>query len=156
MGAILSFRMPSQSLSDITSRPPGGLALGAVGALDGVAAKPVLLVVDDEEGPRQSVRIIFKDEYQVLLANSGEQAVELATRHPVCVVVSDILMTGMSGIDVLKDLKDIDPAIEVIMLTAYETIETARQASAMGLAITSTSPLTSNHARRSRARKAEA
>jgi len=40
------------------------------------------------------VRIIFKDEYQVLLANSGEQAVELARRHPVSVVVSDILMTG--------------------------------------------------------------
>jgi len=88
----------------------------------------VLLVVDDEEGPRQSVRIIFKDEYHVVLANSGEQAVELAKCHPVSVVVCDILMTGMSGIDVLKQLKDIDPAIEVIMLTAYETIETARQA----------------------------
>ena len=101
------------------------------GGPEGVAspsAKPVLLVVDDEEGPRQSVRIIFKDEYQVLLATSGEQAIELARRHPVCVVVSDILMTGMSGIDVLKDLKEIDPAIEVIMLTAYETLETARQA----------------------------
>jgi len=96
--------------------------------VDGVPAKPVLLVVDDEEGPRQSVRIIFKDEYHVLLANNGEQAVELARKHSVCVVVSDILMTGMSGIDLLKDLKDIDPAIEVIMLTAYETIESARQA----------------------------
>jgi signal transduction histidine kinase len=90
--------------------------------------KPILLVVDDEEGPRQSVRIIFKDEYQVLVANSGEQAIELARRHPVSVVVSDILMTGMNGIDVLRDLKGIDPAIEVIMLTAYETLETARQA----------------------------
>jgi signal transduction histidine kinase len=88
--------------------------------------------VDDEEGPRQSVRIIFKDEYQVLLANSGEQAVELARLHPVSVVVSDILMTGMNGIDVLRDLKEIDPSIEVIMLTAYETIETARQALRFG------------------------
>ncbi len=102
--------------------------MGASAPVDGVPAKPVLLVVDDEEGPRQSVRIIFKDEYQVLLANSGEQAVELARKHPVCVVVCDILMTGMSGIDVLKQLKEIDPAVEVIMLTAYETIETARQA----------------------------
>jgi len=96
--------------------------------LDRLPVRPVLLVVDDEEGPRQSVRIIFKDEYQVLLANSGEQAVELARRHTISVVVSDILMTGMSGIDVLRQLKEIDPAIEVIMLTAYETIETARQA----------------------------
>jgi len=98
------------------------------GSTVGEPARPVLLVVDDEEGPRQSVRIIFKDEYQVLLANSGEQAVELARNHPVSVVVSDILMTGMSGIDVLRHLKEINPAIEVIMLTAYETIETARQA----------------------------
>src|SRR5271168_4095709 len=116
MGAILPFRMPFQSLSDITSKPAGSAGKGAFAQGDGVSAKPVLLVVDDEEGPRQSVRIIFKDEYHVLLATSGEQAVELARRHTVCVVVSDILMTGMSGIDVLKDLKEIDPTIEVIML----------------------------------------
>lgn len=120
--------MPSPSLSDITSRLVGDPGLVVSGPPDGVPAKPVLLVVDDEEGPRQSVRIIFKDEYQVLLANSGEQALELARRHRISVVVSDILMTGMTGIDVLKDLKSVDPAIEVIMLTAYETLETARQA----------------------------
>jgi len=102
--------------------------VGGSAVAEGPHAKPVLLVVDDEEGPRQSVRIIFKDEYQVLLANSGEQAIELAALHQVSVVVSDIMMTGMSGIDVLKRVKEIDPAIEVIMLTAYETIETARQA----------------------------
>ena len=130
MAAILSSRMPSQSLSDTTS----STQLGAIGAgtilpvADAAPVKPVLLVADDEEGPRQSVRIIFKDEYTVLLANSGEQAVELARKHSISVVVSDILMTGMSGIDLLKELKEIDPAIEVIMLTAYETIETARQA----------------------------
>ena len=128
MGAILFFPMPSQSPSDTTSKPPGAVATGVFVPGDGAQAKPVLMVVDDEEGPRQSVRIIFKDEYQVLLANSGEQAVELARRQPVSVVVSDILMTGMSGIDLLKQLKEIDPAVEVIMLTAYETIETARQA----------------------------
>jgi two-component system sensor histidine kinase/response regulator len=109
--------MPSHSLSDITFKETEG------GALD---VRPP--VVDDEEGPRQSVRIIFKDEYQVLMANSGEHAIELARANRVSVVVSDILMTGMNGIDVLKQLKDVDPAIEVIMLTAYETIETARQA----------------------------
>jgi signal transduction histidine kinase len=121
--------MPSQYLSDITSSQSGILGTGALlPVVDGAPSKPVLMVVDDEEGPRQSVRIIFKEEYNVLLANSGEQAVELAKKHSVSVVVSDILMTGMSGIDLLKELKEIDPAIEVIMLTAYETIETARHA----------------------------
>ena len=125
--ATKAFEMCIRDRSDTTTRHPGAIVPGLPVPVDGVPAKPVLLVVDDEEGPRQSVRIIFKDEYHVLLANNGEQAVELARKHSVCVVVSDILMTGMSGIDLLKDLKDIDPAIEVIMLTAYETIETARQ-----------------------------
>jgi two-component system, sensor histidine kinase and response regulator len=133
MDAILSSRMPSHSLSDITSnRDVADVSAGFKAPGPASPSKPVLLVVDDEEGPRQSVRIIFKDEYQVLLAHNGEQAVELARQHPVSVVVSDILMTGMSGIDVLRDLKQIDPAIEVIMLTAYETIETARQALRLG------------------------
>jgi two-component system sensor histidine kinase/response regulator len=129
MDATHFYRMPSQSLSDITSRTPvTDLGHAMPVHMDGHPAKPVLLVIDDEEGPRQSVRIIFKDEYQVLLANSGEQALDIARKYSVSVVVSDILMTGMTGIDVLKHLKEIDPAIEVIMLTAYETIETARMA----------------------------
>jgi signal transduction histidine kinase len=87
-----------------------------------------LLIVDDEEGPRQSLRIVFKDEYNILLASDGTQALELARNHKIQAAVLDILMTGMSGVEVLKHLKEIDPTIEAIMLTAYETIETARQA----------------------------
>jgi two-component system sensor histidine kinase/response regulator len=90
--------------------------------------KPVLLVVDDEEGPRQSVKIIFKDEYDVLLASNGQTALELASQHNVSVAVLDILMAGMSGVELLRRLKELTPFTEVIMLTAYETIETARQA----------------------------
>jgi len=91
-------------------------------------ARPVLLVVDDEEGPRQSLRIVFKNDYQVLLASNGPEALELVREHAVDVVVCDIMMFGMSGVDVLKEIKEIDPSVEVIMLTAFETIETARQA----------------------------
>jgi two-component system, sensor histidine kinase and response regulator len=91
-------------------------------------SKPVLLVVDDEEGPRQSLKIVFKNDYEVLLANSGESAMEIARRHHIDVTVCDIMMTGMSGIEVLRRLKEIDPTVEVIMLTAFETIETARHA----------------------------
>jgi len=91
-------------------------------------ARPVLLVVDDEEGPRQSLRIVFKNDYQVLLASNGPEALEPVREHAVDVVVCDIMMFGMSGVDVLKEIKEIDPSVEVIMLTAFETIETARQA----------------------------
>src|SRR2546422_7274227 len=88
--------------------------------------KRTLLIVDDEEGPRQSLRIVFKDDYNILLADTGNKAVELAKQQAVDAAVLDIRMSGMSGVELLGKLKEIDPAIEVIMLTAYETIETAR------------------------------
>lgn len=90
--------------------------------------KPVLLVVDDEEGPRQSLKIVFKSDYEVILANDGKTALELIRQHDVSVAILDILMAGMSGTELLQRLKEANPAIEVIMLTAYETIETARHA----------------------------
>src|SRR5438876_4095336 len=93
---------------------------------------PNLLVVDDEEGPRRSIRIVFKDEYNVLMASNGVDALKLAREHRIDVTVLDIRMAGLSGIDVLTQLKAIDPGVEVIMLTAYETLETARQALRLG------------------------
>ena len=88
----------------------------------------VLLVVDDEEGPRQSLRVVFKDDYEVLLASDGLTAIELAQNHRIDVAILDIRMKDISGIEVLERLKYVDPRIEVIMLTAFETTETMRQA----------------------------
>ena len=90
--------------------------------------KYTLMIVDDEEGPRQSLRVVFKDDYTILLADTGAKAIELVKQNRVDAVISDIRMAGMSGIELLGQLKAVDPGIEVIMLTAYETIETARQA----------------------------
>lgn len=90
--------------------------------------KPVLLICDDEEGPRQSLRIVFKADYQVLVASNGPEALKLAREFAVDVAVLDILMEGMSGVELLRELKTYDSNIEVVMLTAYETLETARQA----------------------------
>ena len=87
-----------------------------------------LLVVDDEDGPRQSLRVIFKDEYDMLMAEDGPTAIELAKQHPIDVAVLDIRMAGMSGIEVLERLKYVNPSIEVIMMTAFETTDTIRQA----------------------------
>src|SRR6202142_3667502 len=87
-----------------------------------------LLVVDDEDGPRQSLRVIFKDEYDMLMAEDGPTAIDLAQKHPVDVAVLDIRMAGMSGIEVLERLKYVNPDIEVIMMTAFETTDTIRQA----------------------------
>lgn len=91
-----------------------------------------LLIVDDEEGPRQSLRVVFKDDYNLLIASDGQRAVELAQQHKINVAVLDIRMTGMSGTEVLERLKAIQPSTEVIMLTAYETVDTIRQALRLG------------------------
>lgn len=91
-----------------------------------------MLVVDDEDGPRQSIRMVFKNEYNIHLAESGEEALEMASRQPIDVAVVDIRMAGISGIEVLKALKKMDSATEVIVLTAYETLDTARQALRLG------------------------
>ena len=116
--------MPSLSPLDRPAKPPAEARSSG--------ARRTLLIVDDEEGPRQSLRIVFKDDYQLLLAENGEKAVEFARANVIDAAVLDIRMSGMSGIEVLNRLKEIDPAIEVIMLTAYETLETARQALRLG------------------------
>lgn len=116
--------MPSHSPCDTPSKP----APNAPRAPE----KRNLLICDDEEGPRQSLRIIFKDEYNIFLAENGQRALEIARQNPIDVAVLDIRMPGLSGIETLERLKEIDPDIQVIMLTAFETIETARQALRLG------------------------
>jgi signal transduction histidine kinase len=91
-------------------------------------ARPILLVCDDEDGPRDSLRVIFKGDYDVLTASSGPEAIDLAQKHPVDVAICDIRMQGMSGIEVLERLKFVAPGIEVVMMTAFETTDTLRQA----------------------------
>jgi two-component system, sensor histidine kinase and response regulator len=95
-------------------------------------AKYTLLVVDDEEGPRQSLLMVFRHEYNVHTVHNGETAYAFARENTVHIAILDIRMTGSTGIQVLQGLKQIDSRIEVIILTAYETLDTARQALRLG------------------------
>ena len=90
--------------------------------------KGTLLIVDDEDTVRQSLRVIFKDDYQVLMAGDGAAAIAIAQTTKVDVAILDIKMAAMSGIEVLERLKWVDPSIEAVMLTAYETTDLMRQA----------------------------
>jgi signal transduction histidine kinase len=98
------------------------------GSFGSAKRRGTLLIVDDEEGPRQSLRVIFKDEYNILMAENGPHAIELAQNHSVNVAVLDIRMAGMSGIETLERLKAANPEVEVVMMTAFETTDTMRQA----------------------------
>ena len=94
-----------------------------------------LLIVDDEESPRQSLRAIFKDEYNVLLADDGPTAIALAQNNTIDVAVLDVRLGGMSGLEVLERLRDVDPKIDVVMMTAFESLDTMRQALRLGATI---------------------
>jgi two-component system, sensor histidine kinase and response regulator len=87
-----------------------------------------LLVVDDEEGPRMSLKVIFKDAYDLLMAEDGVKAIELAQQNDIDVAILDIRMAGMSGIEVLERLRMVRPNLEAIMITAFETTDTIRAA----------------------------
>lgn len=91
-------------------------------------ARPKLLIVDDEEGPRMSLKVVFGDQFDVLMADDGPTAIEIARNNQIDVAVLDIRMAGMSGIEVLERLRYLDPNIEAVMMTAFETTETMRQA----------------------------
>ncbi|HWQ91365.1 MAG TPA: hybrid sensor histidine kinase/response regulator [Clostridia bacterium] len=90
--------------------------------------KGTLLIVDDEEGPRLALKLIFKEDYDLLVASDGPSAIALAKEQQIDVAILDIRMAGMSGIEVLERLKYVDPSIEVVMMTAFETTDTIRQA----------------------------
>jgi two-component system sensor histidine kinase/response regulator len=92
----------------------------------------VLMIVDDDDGVRSALWLLFRDQYQVVLAEDAFKAIEIASGREIDVVICDIRMPKMSGIELLQKLKEIDAGTEVIMLTAYETLETAREALRLG------------------------
>jgi len=94
--------------------------------------KLTMIVVDDEEGPRTSIRMVFKNEFNVQTFSDGDLALEWARQNPIHIAILDIRMAGKTGIEILQGLKHIDQHIEVIMLTAYETLDTAKQALRLG------------------------
>src|SRR5262245_59166558 len=88
-----------------------------------------VLVVDDEPSNIASLKKIFEREaMRVFTADHAKQALELARRHRIEVVLTDLMMPGVSGLELLKALKQVSPDTEVVMMTAYGTVETAVQA----------------------------
>jgi PAS domain S-box-containing protein len=96
------------------------------------AARPRVLVVDDDLGPRESLRMLLKSTYDVRTAEHGTAALGELRRYRPDLVILDIKMPGLSGLDVLRLMKDSDPTVEVVMITAYASLETVRQALTYG------------------------
>jgi len=92
--------------------------------------KPIrtILIIDDDEGMRDTLTAILRREYRVLRAPNGEAGLALLSRDAVDVVLLDVRMPGMSGFDVLKSIKETQRLVEVIMISAITDVETAVQA----------------------------
>ena len=116
------------------SAPVDPLAEASATISELIAATPApkrrgtLLIVDDEEGPRMALKMVFKEKYDLLLAEDGAAAIKLASENDIDVAVMDIRMPGMSGIELLERLRFVRPNVEAIMITAFETTDTMRQA----------------------------
>src|SRR3989449_5669322 len=92
-----------------------------------------ILVVDDERSMRELLAIVLRREgYEVLLAENGRSAVEALEREPVDLLISDIKMPDMSGVDVLRAAKRVDQDILGIMITAFASTDTAVEAMRLG------------------------
>ena len=88
-----------------------------------------VLVVDDERGIAESLAKIFEREgMTVLVAHSGAEALEQVRRHRVGALLTDLMMPGMSGLELLRAVRAIAPETEVVLMTAYGTVETAVEA----------------------------
>ena len=96
-------------------------------------APPRLLVVDDESSLREMLRIVLRrDGYEVLTADGGRAALELLQQERIDLLLSDIRMSDVSGVEVLKTAKQLYPEAVVFMMTAFASTETAIEAMRLG------------------------
>jgi two-component system, NtrC family, response regulator PilR len=88
--------------------------------------KKKILVVDDEEDVRETLSTVLENlDYDPYVAANGEEALETIRQKPIDIILSDLYMPGMNGIELLKRVKSEKKSIVFLMITAHPTIETA-------------------------------
>jgi len=98
----------------------------------GLKILPNILVVDDEMNVIESFKHILEDNYRVLTATNGEEALEKVEKENLDVVLLDIKMPGMDGIEILRRIKEMNENVDIIMVTAVQTTKTAIEAMKLG------------------------
>jgi len=94
--------------------------------------KGKILIVDDEMGPRESLRMILKPHYEVFAAGDGKEALNILKQTKVDVVTLDLKMPGLSGLDVLREIRKYHADVEVIIITAYGSPQNVKDANRFG------------------------
>lgn len=95
--------------------------------------KKQILIIDDEIGPRESLRILLKDDHTVTVTESPAAGLELLERRRPDLVIIDLKMPEMNGIELLRRIRQREPALKVFVLTGYSTPETVREAESLGV-----------------------
>jgi DNA-binding NtrC family response regulator len=94
--------------------------------------KPTVLIVDDEAGVRESVRMVLKDTFEPVTFETGDAAVSWLTDNSAALMFLDIVMPGIDGLETLEKVRERDGALPVVMLTATKTVKTAVTAMKLG------------------------
>jgi DNA-binding NtrC family response regulator len=87
--------------------------------------KRTILIAEDEEKMRRVLEVNLQDQYKILLAKDGEEALRLCKENEVSLLLSDMRMPGKDGLSLLHEVKRLQPEIPVVLITAYGTIESA-------------------------------
>lgn len=92
-----------------------------------------ILIVDDEQSYRQLLTLVFQEEgHSVRTGMNGRQALELIAEEPADIIISDVKMPDMDGIQLLRSLRETQPQIGVVLMTAFASVDTARDAFKLG------------------------
>lgn len=98
-----------------------------------MANKKKIMICDDEEGIRESLKLILADHFDLIVVESGEQAMHtLAHTKDIGLILLDIKMPRIHGLDVLGEIKSKYKDAKIIMVTGYRSVETAAEASRLG------------------------
>ncbi|NJN16940.1 MAG: response regulator [Oscillochloris sp.] len=98
----------------------------------GAHARARLLVVEDDTNIREFCRLLLRQQYDVTTAANGQLAIEILAAQPIDLVLTDLQMPIMGGMALLNHINRVHPDIDVVILTAYASVETAREALKLG------------------------
>ncbi len=96
--------------------------------------QPSILIVEDEEGPRESIKMVLSPYFNLITVDSAEVALEVLKRRPIDLITLDLKLPGQQGIDLLQTIRQQDRDIEVIIITGYGTLQSAMEAIRHGVA----------------------
>lgn len=92
---------------------------------EAMVSKGTILIVDDEIGPRESLKMILKPFYKIETAENGARALEILREKEIDLVTLDLKMPGMDGAEALKEIKQKNPEVEVLIITGYGSLKSA-------------------------------